>query len=76
MKTESSPASSPAYFRRAAAAQYVNIPHTTFRQRTWRRRHRVPEIKIGRLVLFSRTQLDHWLIRHASEPVATAGEGR
>ena len=65
----------PPRMKLAEASAYVGCARRTLGDSRWRRRHRVPAIRLGRLLLFDRAALDAWLGRHREPLPRPAGPG-
>ena len=55
-----------------SAAQIIGVKPHTLRNRSWRTRHRVPAIRVGRLLLFDPRQLVAWLDERREQPRGAA----
>jgi excisionase family DNA binding protein len=47
-----------------AAARFMGVSLWTLYDARWRRRHRVPAVRVGRLLKFREADLVAWLERH------------
>lgn len=51
------------YLEADPAARYLRVSRWSLRNRSFRERHQIPTLTIGRRILFSRAELDTWLAR-------------
>lgn len=58
----------PPRLRVREAAQYLGVSARSLASRAWRIRHRIPTLRIGRVVVFDPVSLDRWIARHAERP--------
>jgi excisionase family DNA binding protein len=49
------------YIRVAEAAAYLQVAPRSLADTIWRQRHKVPALRVGRVLLFDASQLDQWL---------------
>jgi excisionase family DNA binding protein len=49
------------YLEADPAARYLRVSRWSLRNRSFRERHQIPTLTVGRRILFSRAQLDAWL---------------
>jgi hypothetical protein len=66
---EDSFASFPPRMRLQQAAIYLGISGKSLADRSWRLKHGIPAIKLGRALIFDRTDLDQWLDRKKERPI-------
>lgn len=53
------------YLRVRPAASYLGIAPRTLATPSWRKKHGIPVVRIGKLVLFDRLELDAYMRDHA-----------
>ena len=61
-------------FRLRQAAAYVGIAPRSLSDRSWRFKHGIPAIRVGRALIFDADALDRWLTKHTERRVREAAE--
>jgi hypothetical protein len=66
------PTSPPPHLRVPDAAHYLGLKIRSVADRQWRLERGLPSFKVGRAVVFSVKDLDHWLAKHRERPAKAA----
>jgi glutathione S-transferase len=64
------PSTSPR-LRLADAARYLGVAPRSLASGAWRRRHRIPVLRIGRALIFETDFIDRWLEQHREKPTGS-----